>query len=187
MTDREIVQGLIDRDGEVTREFFFVRCRPLFCSIMRFVFSYEVDYDEFVSELYCYLMENDAARLRQFAYRSSVYQWMKVLAIRFFIKKRDHVIEDRSQEPLYEKNRGDVYESESAVAAKMDMERLLERMGNERYQWVIRRLVLEGAEPESVALSLGVTMANLYNIKKRAMAALTRVALSDVKSYGKKR
>ena len=33
------------------------------------------------------LMEDDAIKLRNFEYRSSVYQWLKILATRFFIKK----------------------------------------------------------------------------------------------------
>ena len=77
MSDKEIVGKLIERDNAVTDEFFFTRCRPLFISIIRSVFSYEVDYDEFVNEFYIHLMENDAYRLRQFQGRSSVYQWMK--------------------------------------------------------------------------------------------------------------
>ena len=88
MTDREIIEGLIARDNRVTEEFFFDKCRALFCSIMKKVFDYEVEYDEMVNELYVYLMEGDAIKLRNFEYRSSVYQWLKVLAIRFFINKR---------------------------------------------------------------------------------------------------
>ena len=70
MTDQEIIQALILRDNRVTREFLFEQCRPLFLSIIHRVFDYEVDYDEFVNELYIYLMENDAVRLRQFEGRS---------------------------------------------------------------------------------------------------------------------
>jgi hypothetical protein len=29
MTDQEIIQGLIDRDEKITRDFFFRRCQPL--------------------------------------------------------------------------------------------------------------------------------------------------------------
>ena len=101
MTDQEIIQGLIARDNRVTEEFFFVRCRPLFLSIIRKVFNYEVEYDELVNELYLYLMEDDAKKLRDFEYRSSVYQWIKVLAIRFFIRKRNELIENDSEESLY--------------------------------------------------------------------------------------
>lgn len=52
MTDQEIVKGLIERDGRITEDFFFVKCKPLFCSIMNIVFDYEVKYDELVNELY---------------------------------------------------------------------------------------------------------------------------------------
>ena len=55
MTDQEIVKGLIERDGYMTEEFFFVKCKPLFCSIMNIVFDYEVKYDELVNELYIYV------------------------------------------------------------------------------------------------------------------------------------
>lgn len=64
MTDKEIIQKLIARDERVTQQFFFRDCRPLFLSIIRYVFSYEVDYDEFVSEFYLYLMDDDAYKLR---------------------------------------------------------------------------------------------------------------------------
>ena len=88
MTEQEIIQGLIDRDNRITEDFFFVRCRPLFYSVMRSVFDYEVEYDEMVNELYVYLMEDNAAKLRNFEFRSTIYIWLKILAIRFFIKKR---------------------------------------------------------------------------------------------------
>lgn len=58
-------------------------------------------------------------------------------------------------------------------------------MPTQRYVYVIRRLVLEDLEPEQLATEMGITTANLYNIKKRAMAQLTRVALNDSKEYGK--
>ena len=107
MTDQEIIQGLIARDNRVTKEFFFDKCRPLFCSIMQKVFDYEVDYDELVNELYVYLMENDAIKF------------------------------------------------------------------------------LEDWEPEQLAKDMNITTANLYNIKRRAVAQLTRAALNDIKEYGK--
>ena len=100
MTDYDIVQGLISRDERVTREFFFQRCRPLFMSIIQQVFPYDVDYDEVINELYLYLLADDGARLRSFGFRCSLYQWIKVIAIRYLIKKRDRLIENASQETL---------------------------------------------------------------------------------------
>lgn len=184
MTDKEIIQGLIARDNRVTEEFFFVKCRPLFHNIIHRVFDYEVDYDEFVNELYVYLMANDASKLRNFEYRSTVYQWLKVLAIRFFINKRGRMIDDTSQETPYD-GRSQTADTEKDMTAEGDIKRLFARMPNKRYVYVIRRLILEDWTPEQLAKDMNVTTANLYNIKRRAMAQLTSAALNDIKAYGK--
>lgn len=183
MTDKEIIQGLIAHDTRVTKEFFFDKCRPLFCSIIQKVFNYKVEYDELVNELYINLMENDALKLRKFEYRSSVYQWLKVLAIRYFIKKRNELIDYNNQNTLY--NMGMYDGDNERVSAKDDLERLFNEMHNRRYVYVIRKLILEDIKPEALAKEMRITTANLYNIKRRAMSALTRVALKDVGNYGK--
>lgn len=183
MTDKEIINGLIVKDNQITADFFFVKCRPLFYSIIRHIFSYEVDYDEFVNELYQYLMENDAAKLRGFQYRCSLMQWLKVLAIHYFVKKRNMMIKDSTQESLYVTNIKE--NTESVSSARSDLERVFNLMQNKRYVYVIKKLVLEDVKPEQLAQELGVTTANLYNIKRRAMFALTEAALKDIKHYGK--
>ena len=187
MTDQQIIQALIARDERVTQQFFFKSCRPLFKSIICYVFSYEVDYDEFVNEFYLYLMENDAYRLRQFQGRSTIYQWMKVTATRYFIAKRDNMIDMAPKDALYETpDRGDEYEEERQMTAQMDIERLFQLMSNKRYVYVLQRLVLQEAEPQLVAQELGTNVDNLYNIKKRAIAALTEIALKEVEKYEKR-
>lgn len=184
MTDQEIIQGLIARDNRVTEEFFFVKCRPLFFSVMKLVFDHEVEYDEMVNELYVYLMEDDAVKLRKFEYRSSVYLWLKITAIRFFIKRKFQMIEDESQETPYDGHCATIA-PESDTSAEGDLERLFLAMPTKRYVHVIRRLILEDWEPEQLAIEMNITTANLYNIKRRAIVQLTRVALHDIKEYGK--
>ena len=85
MTDQEIIQGLIERDNRVTEEFFYVKCRPLFYSIMKLVFSCEVDYDEMVNELYLYLMDGDASKLRNFQVAATAIH----KSMHFFLLKWD--------------------------------------------------------------------------------------------------
>lgn len=186
MTDQQIIEALIARDERVTQQFFFGNCRPLFLSIIRYVFSYEVDYDEFVNEFYLHLMENDAYRLRQFQGRSTIYQWMKVIAIRYFIAKRDSMIDNDSKDTLLDSVvQNETIDGEKKLTAKMDIERLFSLMPNRRYVYVIRRLVLQEAEPKVVAQELRTNVDNLYNIKKRAIAALTAIALKEVEKYEK--
>lgn len=148
------------------------------------MFGYEVEYDEFVNELYLYLMEDDAKKLRDFEYRSSVYQWLKLVAIRFFIKKRKKMIENNNGETLYD---GTTIQpvDERDTSAKSDLQRLFSLMPNQRYALVIQRLVIEDQEPEQLAKEMDITVENLYNIKRRAMAQLTQVALNDIREYEK--
>lgn len=182
MTDQEIIQGLIGRDNRVTEQFFYVKCRPLLTAIMRLVFSYPVEYNEMVNELYDYLMADDCIKLRQFQYRSTVYQWMKVVATRFFIRHRNTMIENASKESPYGRETDDeVIDTVNIISDKMDVAKLLQLMENQRYADAIRNLVLNDMEPELYALEIGVTIGNLYNIKKRAMTALIRIA---IKYYG---
>lgn len=186
MDNQQIIDGLIARDGEITQKFFFEDCKPLFRSIIKSVFSYEVDYDEFVSEFYIYLIEDDARRLKKYEGRSSIFQWMKIVAIRYFVAKRKRMIEDRSSEPLYRKpTESEIYDDERRNEAVMDLQRLFKLMPNKRFVYVIKRLVLEDAEPQDVADELDVTVANLYNIKKRAIAELTDIALKESGKYEK--
>ncbi|MBO5832345.1 MAG: sigma-70 family RNA polymerase sigma factor [Alistipes sp.] len=178
MTDLEIRDALIRGDEEVTRNFFYRTCRPLLISVIRRVFNYTVDYDECINELYLHLMEDDGRRLRQFAGRSTIYQWIKIVATRFFINRRGAVIDINSSNPLMERvgmTRGASPEAQND--ARMDVESLFGSMKNERYATVLRRLIMDDAAPEDVAQEMGIKVDNLYNIKKRAIAALMRIAI----------
>ena len=184
MTHQVIISSLVARDPEVTSQFFFKDCRPLFISVIRRVFDKQiVNYDEIISELYILLMENDAKKLRSFKFESTLYQWLKTIAIRhcLLLKSKAKVIDDESQKPLNYSHR-ELSSTESSQA-RMDMETLLRQMKNQRYALVIRLLMIEDRTPEEVAQQLCVTVDNLYNIKRRAIQALTEVALTDKKHY----
>ena len=184
MMDQEIITSLIAHDPKVTAQFFFKDCRPLFISIIRRVFGNQiVDYDEIISELYVLLMENDARKLRTFKHESTLFQWLKTIAVRHCLelKRRGKVIDNESQEPLV--NSGNNLSYVESSQAKMDVESLLRQMNNHRYALVIHLLMIEEKSPEEVAKQLSITVANLYNIKRRAMKALVEVALKDKRSY----
>lgn len=184
MTDKDIISALIARDPWVTAQFFFKDCRPLFLCVIKRVFGTQsVDYNEIISEIYILLMNDNARKLRSFKYECTLYQWLKIIAIRhcLLLKQKCKVIDNVSQEPLYN-DRSASFETES-LQARNDLESLLRQMKNQRYASVIRWLMIEDLAPEEVARKLFVTVDNLYNIKRRAMQALTKVALKDKKRY----
>ena len=186
MDNKTLVDSLLKGDEKIQLQFFYEDCRPLFMSIINKVFPYHVDYEEFTHEFYVYLMENDAARLKQFKGKSSIYQWLKTTVLRFALnaRKKGTMIDMAPKETLYNKKEvpsGD----EPSKQAKMDLELLLSKMGNERQAYVIRRHIIDGIDEPTIADELGVKVSNLYNIKKRAMKALSEVALTDIQQYGK--
>ena len=108
------------------------------------------------------------------------------MAIRYFISKRDSLIDNESNDaPLDSVIADEFIENETMTTARLDVERLFSLMSNKRYVYVIRRLVLEEAEPKVVAAELATNVDNLYNIKKRAIAAITEIALKDIEKYEK--
>ena len=74
---------------------------------------------------------------------------------------------------------------EKDITSKVDLKRLLSFMSNQRYAFVIQQLVINEQQPELLAKEMEISVDNLYNIKRRAMAQLTTVALNDIKEYEK--
>lgn len=188
MTDREIVDGLLSRDERITHLFFFVKCRPLMYSIIGKFFPYAVDYDEMVNELYLVLMDKDGQALRSFQFKSSLYQWLKRVAYNYFSdrKKRETMVEDRSKETPYEVvvSDDDVRDlvpgyTDDSKTAGLDIRILLSNMKNKRNRMVLEKTLLEGVDYDDLSAQTGISKANLYNIKKRAMQELTQIALNE--------
>lgn len=174
--DLDLVSTLLQWDDATTRSFFFDECRGMLTNVINKVFDYPVEYDELVNALYLYIMENDAYRLRQYAGRSSIYLWLRTTATRFFIQYRDQVIDDTTHEPPLV-GTSDEPEDEFDENEDEDLRvirRAFDRMPNRRYAYVLQRLVIDEAPPLDVAAEMSVTVDNLYNIKKRAIAQLTQ-------------
>ena len=64
----------------------------------------------------------------------------------------------------------------SRVEFEMDLAALIERVKVERYRQVLRLIFIEDCSVEDAADRLGVTAANYYNIKHRAMQCMLREA-----------
>ena len=178
MTDQEIIQGLIDRNERITQDFFFRRCQPLIFALISKFYPQGADYDELVSELYLHLMENDARRLRQWEGRSSIYQWLKMVARNFFLDKinRERVIETETDKRLLNKANDYATADNSANEAVMDVAAILDLIENDNYRLVLQKHVIEGMSFDDLEKVTGIKKANLYNIKKRALNAMEKIA-----------
>lgn len=182
MTDQEILRGLIAHDEKITRYFFFDKCQPIFYHVLNKIFDSKADYDELVNELYAHLMADDARRLRMFEGRSNIYVWLSSVAKNFFRdkKRRESLIENGHDDSLYNeagKLTDDSPEQPDKKQEEEDMRvaAILDQIENERYRFVIEKHVLEGMSFDELEKLTGISKANLYNIKKRALTKLEQI------------
>lgn len=183
LTDQEIVEKLLQRDPIVTKWFYYVKCRPLFLSLMKKLFNHPIEYDEFIDEVVVFLMENDGHRLKSFDFQSTLTYWLQRCLVRHFIRNGQVMIDDSSQEPPYPIEGSEV-DIIGSINAKLDLETLLKILAkdNPRHSYVLKRILLDDAEFKNVASELDVKVSNVYNIKKRAIDDLTEIALGIKKN-----
>lgn len=172
-TDEEIIKGLIRGNKEIVKYFFFQHCASMLRYIAHSVFNGKVEQDELINELYLFLQANDWHKLKQFDYRSKLTTWLNVVAVRYFIKNRELLIEKCGDNDSKQKEQG--YSTEEVLIAGMDVKTILAMIPNERYREVIRLLVLEEHVPQEVADAWDITVDNLYNIKRRALKQLEQI------------
>lgn len=171
MSDSEIVNGILNGDEKVIRFFFFDQCSKLFSYIILAIFGGRAEKNELMNELFLYLAKNDWHKLREFDFRSSLLTWISVVAVRFFTKKRNLLIEKESTEALIKEEIMD-FEDLTRTIIKIDLEMAINNMSNKRNKEIIIRLDIDEIPYETVAKDLGVTVSNLYNIHRRALAQL---------------
>ena len=195
LSDKEIIDGLIGSDEQVTRYFFYVKCAPILGRVIKTVYDYRAEKNELVGELYIYLKENDWYKLRRFDYRSRLTTWLSVVATRFFVNKkmRERVIENPAPDALKEMDddgsgvnspyrrfpKGNGYDPINPII-KMGVHQALEKMPNARYREVLYELFINDMEPEELAVKMSVTIANVYNLKHRAIQQITEVMNKEV-------
>lgn len=175
LSDSEIVKGIVANNPQIIEYFFIKKCSNLFMYIVSSVFDGKVEREELINELFLYLAGDNWRKLREFNYKSTLITWVSVVATRFFLKKRDKLIEKDSSEALIIENENNNLNSISEDSINIRM--AIEKMPNERYKRAIQLLDLQECSYENVATKLNVTVANLYNIHRRAIAQLSYILI----------
>ena len=163
-----------------------------------YIFSGRAEVDEIRNAIFLHLMEDDCRRFKLVSDTAALLGWINRTAVRYLIRHKNDFVpdwkpnttgdDDRDDDEMAEKQIQNKTPDDSEVVseAHFDTERLLKAMNNARYVAAIRELCLLERDPADVAVEMGITVANLYNIKKRALSSLTKVALKDIKHYANK-
>ena len=171
LTDAEYIQGLKENNSEIVRFFFYEFCRYTLNDIRNSVFHGTLDYDDLVDELYLYLSENQWHKMDTFQGLNGCHlkSWMVTLCWRFFVQRRQSFLGLPDNENVDVATLQSVPSDEFDIEMWMDVESTFSAMPNPKYVMVLRMLLHEGFTPQEVARVLHTNIANVYNIKHRAI------------------
>ena len=176
-TDQEIVKAILRRDTEITKEFLYRKCYPLFAAIHS---KYYTDCEtpiELINEIYVYILlphrETHRSKLQDFGFRCTFTLWLKIVTenyCRQLFAKRI-----RSEENVDVESDRNTFQDESLLESTQnfnmtDVNKILSLMPNQRYRKLIEYRYVDEKSNEETAILLGMTMANYYNCHKRAKA-----------------
>jgi len=193
--DREIVDSLLQRDSQATKDFLYIRCYPLFKAVYD---NYHTDCDsciEFINDIYIHILtpekETGLCKLQKFRFESSLFTWLKTVCIFFCYKKykRKLQIETDRMSDYFEDpgvRIADISESitiEDALA-RNDVETILHLMPNKRYSKLIRLRYIEEHSNEETAYMLGMNMNTFYNKHKLAKEQFVKTLKMEESLYG---
>lgn len=168
--DLYFINALKSGDREGIHQLFYLELRPLLEGILRHVYKGTVDYDGMVNELFLHLSQDNWHRLDTFTAsgESRLKAWMSPVAWRYFISNHaQYFMPEASDDDL--KRLGQTPSHDSDPHALMDVESVFARMPNERYVRVLRLMLVDGFSPKETADILGTSVANVYNLKHRAI------------------
>lgn len=184
-TDKQFVADLIAGNERATEFLLYGRFRSLLVyNAQKAAKTYltpgtSFDPADFIHELYIYLQNDHWAKLRKYDPSLPFEKWLSVVSYRFF---KDHTLSmldaqrqtsvswlaDSEVERIY--SQGETHLS----SLMMDLRDALNRLDSERDRNILRSLLVNDEEPTAVAARFGITIDNLYNIKRRALAKLIR-------------
>lgn len=139
---------------------------------------------DLIQELYLYISKDNWAKLRKYDPSMPFVNWFSVVSYRFFKDFSRSMIDSSVMMPISNMNDHSVAMAGTGKISSimMDIRRALSRLRPPRDKEILEALLIRDEEPERVAQKFSVTVENLYNIKRRALAKLIKNHLKEYQS-----
>lgn len=196
MDDRAVVTAILLRNQQVTQQYLYVKCYPLFKAVFDNYFTDCQSCMEFINEIYLHLMTPDRAtglcKLQTFRFGSTLTTWLKTVAVYYcyaHYRRRQYapILEQKNEDDRHGSDRFDHYATsmyqEEPLMSRDDIETILSLMPNKRYSAIIRLRYLECMTNEEAAAALKMSKENFYNKHMRAKKQFNEV-LKRENNYG---
>jgi len=182
LSDQQIVKAILDRNTIITKEFLYRKCYPLFKAVYDKYYTDCESCVELINEIYVYIMipqrKTGISKLAAFGYRCTLTMWLKIVVGNYCHQLYARRMEiDRDSDVGSDRNMPDD-DSLTENIRNIDMEdvrKILNMMPNQRYRQLIEYRYVDEKTNEETAMLLAVTLANYYNMHKRAKAQYCEV------------
>ena len=182
--DAQLVAELLAGNEGALHYVFYDHFNPLLkMNAYKAAGTKQVEYDDLVQELYLYLSDNDWEKLRKYNPERPFINWFSVVSYRFFKDFSCSMIDLSNQIPISNMNdHQTAFMSNGTIGTiMMDIKQAISKLKPPRDSEILEALLLRDEVPETVAKRHNVTVDNLYNIKRRAIAKLIKQHLIDYK------
>lgn len=181
--DLSVAKAILKRDSQVTGEYMYKKCYPMFKSVYNSYFTDSENVHEFINEIYILVLtpskETGRCPLENYRGESSLVTWLKTICLfycynRFKRKNRIPIVKIVSKEDDDDDSDDRFIDNSYTITMdqrsinRSDLEVLLGMMSNERYRAIIRLRYIEHKTNEETAAALEMSMANYYNKHKLA-------------------
>lgn len=182
LTDIDYINGLKTADQKITYRFFYELCGYILYDIRSTLLQDRMEFDDMVNELYVYLSDRNWHKLDTFAALNGcrLSSWMIPLSWRFFLQRRAYLLGMSVDNSMEVGKVKDDYMDEFDIEVLLEVEQTFAVMPNKKYVQVLRWLLIDGYNPDEVAVRLHIRVSNVYNIKHRAVVQF-------IKYYGEQR
>lgn len=179
-TDREIVQKLLYGDSDFEAYFFQEMCKPLLSKISYAIFDNQVPIDELTNEFLCFVKDDDWAKLRSFQFNSTLFGWLKVVAVHYFNNNKERLYPNYIYSNYCKK--GEVKLSLDS-ATDDEILSLLQMMTIQQYHDILYLSLIEKRSDENIAELLCIKDTVYKRRKKFALEHLKAVIINAGSYY----
>ena len=185
LTDRQLIGRVIANDEAAIGFVFYRKYESLLkLNAQKTAISKGLVYEDLVQDLFLYLSKNNWEKLRKYDPKYPFASWFTVISYRFFKDCARSLIDSSENLPM--DDMGDhpipALNSPQTNLIMMDIKKALDKLTPPRDREILKALLLDEMEPADVAEKYDVTVDNLYNIKRRAIAKLAQQHLKDYRN-----
>lgn len=167
-------KNLIDKictDDHFAYHFIHEMCRPLLSKIVWTIYNNDADYDELVNNLYIHLKKPNSNgdywyALKSFDYRTSLFDYIKTIAIRLFYTPSENVFSMPE------------YFIENGMAQEMFLH--VDIAICRTYLWY---RYIDKLDSESIANKLGIEKDKLISLSRRSIKRLNKIVKNEFPDY----